>query len=73
MKDQWTILSLVSTLSPVWIGDPARILRSRQHSSRCHQSSQALPTVSFASTRWQSLGRALYLSAHLYKIFRGRE
>jgi len=31
--------------------DPARSLRSRQHSSRGHKSSQAFPLVTCASTR----------------------
>jgi hypothetical protein len=34
------------------LGDPARSLRSRQHSSNGHQSSQASPPAACASTSW---------------------
>jgi len=37
------------------LGDPATRLRSRQHSSRGHQSSQASQHATRASTRWPEI------------------
>jgi len=34
------------------LGDPAKSLSSRQHNSSSHQSSQASPPATCASTRW---------------------
>jgi len=48
LEDRWAVISLAITLWPVGLGDPARSLRFRQHSSRGHQRSQASPPAKCA-------------------------